>query len=81
MGKISWTDRMRSVKGVNEMNSILHTIQRSKAKWFSHILHRNCHLKHVIEENLAGMIQVTDDEEEDVRTYWMTLRKSEGTGN
>jgi hypothetical protein len=70
---------VRNVKGVNEMNNNLHTIQSSKANWFGHILRRNCLLKHVIEENLGGKIQVT--EEEDVRSYWMTLRKSRGIGN
>ena len=33
-------------------------------------------LKHVIE----GNIEETESEEEDVRSYWMTLRKREGAG-
>jgi hypothetical protein len=35
-------------------------------------LRRNCLLIHVIEWNVEG----TKDEEEDVRSYWITLRKS-----
>jgi hypothetical protein len=35
----------------------------------------------VIEVSIGGRMEVTDDEEEDVRSYWMTLRKREGTGN
>jgi hypothetical protein len=70
---------VRNVKGVNEMNNNLHRIQSSKANWFGYILRRNYILKHVIEENLGGKIQVT--EEDDVRSYWMTLRKSKGTEN
>ena len=69
---------MINVKGVNEVNNNLRTIHSSKANWFFHILHRNYLLKHIIEETLEGKIQVT--EEEDVRSYWMILRKSEGTG-
>jgi hypothetical protein len=44
-------------------------------------LHRNCPLKHVIEGNIEGRIEVTEDEGEDVSSYWMTLRKREDTGN
>ena len=39
---------------VKEERSILHTIKRSKAKWFGHMLGRNCLLKHVIEGKLGG---------------------------
>jgi hypothetical protein len=33
-------------------------------------------LKHVIEGKIKGQ----EDEEEDVNSYWMALRKTEGTG-
>jgi hypothetical protein len=35
------------------------------------MLYRNCRLKHVIEEKIEGR----EDKEEDVSTYWMTVRK------
>jgi hypothetical protein len=42
-----------------------------KAEWIGHILHRNCLLKHVIEGNVEG----TEDEADNVSSYWVTLRK------
>jgi hypothetical protein len=55
-------------------------MKRRKANWIEHILRRNCLLKHVIEENLEGRIemigrrgrrrkQLLDDLEEKIR-YW-----------
>ena len=47
---ISWNDRVRSevvLHRVKEERSILHTTKRRKADWISHILRRNCLLKHV----------------------------------
>jgi hypothetical protein len=44
---------------VKEDRNILHTIKRRKAKWIGHILRRNCLLKHVIEGNVEGRIEVT----------------------
>jgi hypothetical protein len=38
-------------------------------------MRRNCLLKYVIK----GRIKVIGKEEEDVRSYWMTLRKRENT--
>jgi hypothetical protein len=37
----------------------------------------NCLLKHVVEGKKVGK----GDEERDVNTYWMTLRKRGNTGN
>jgi hypothetical protein len=48
--------------------------------YVGHILRRNCLLKQVIEGKIRGEIQVTrrqEDEEEDVRSYWMALRTGE----
>jgi hypothetical protein len=42
-------------------------------------LRRNCLLQQVIEGKIEGGIAVTEDEEEDVGSYGMTLRKGEGT--
>jgi len=43
------------------------------------MLLRTCLLKNVTEEMVQAKIRVTGDEEEDVGSYWMTLRKREGT--
>jgi len=43
-------------------------------------LRRNCLLQRVIEGKIQGGIEVTGRrEEEDVGSYWMTLRKGEDT--
>jgi len=38
---------------------VLQTVKRKKAKWISHIVRRNCLLKHVIEGKIEGRIAVT----------------------
>jgi hypothetical protein len=76
MEKISWTDDVRNEEVlfvVKEQRNILHEISKRKANWIGHILRRNCLLHGVIE----GKIRREDDEEEDVGSYWMTLRKGE----
>jgi hypothetical protein len=45
------------------------------------ILRRYCLLKHIIEGRLEGRIEVTQDEEENISSYWMILRKQDDTGN
>jgi hypothetical protein len=37
--------------------------------------------KHVIEGKIEGRIKWREDEEEDLRIYWVTLREKKGTGN
>jgi hypothetical protein len=64
---------------VKEQRNILHEINKREAKWISHILRRNCLLQRVIEGKIKGGIELTEDEEEDVGSYWMTLRKGEDT--
>jgi hypothetical protein len=62
MEKISWTDRVRNeevLHRVKEDRNVIHTINRRKANWIGHILCRNCLLKHVIERNIEGRIEVT----------------------
>ena len=84
MEKISWTDHVRNEEvllRVNEQRNILHEIRKRKANWIGHILRRNCLLQKVIEGKIKGQIEVTKDEEEGVRRYWMTLRTGEDTVN
>ena len=76
--KISWIDRVRNeevLHRVKEERNILHTIQGRKANWTGHILRSNCLLKHVIEGKIEGRIEVTGREEENIISYWMTVRK------
>jgi hypothetical protein len=60
--KISWTDRVRYeevLQRVKDESNILRTIKRGKANWIGHILHRNGLLKHVIEGQLEGRVDMT----------------------
>ena len=50
------------------------TIKRSKGNWIGNILRRNYHLQRVID----GKSEILEDEEEDVSSYWMALRKQKG---
>ena len=57
MEKISWPDHVRNEEvslKVKEKRNILHEISKRKANWISHILRRNCLLKHVIEGKIKG---------------------------
>jgi len=82
MEKISWTDHVRNEQVLlrgNEQRNILHEIRKRKANWIGHILRRNCLLKQVIEGKIKGEMEVARDEEEDIRSYWMTLTTGEDT--
>jgi uncharacterized protein YnzC (UPF0291/DUF896 family) len=84
MDKISWIDHVTNEvvsHRVKEERNIPHTIKIRKANWIGHILRRNRLLKHVIQGKLEGRIEGKKDEEEDVSSYWITLRKREGRGN
>jgi hypothetical protein len=83
MEKISWTDHVRNeevLQRVNEDRNILHTINGRKANWNGHVLCSNCLLKHVIEGNIEGRIEVTGrrgrtrkqlrDDLKEKRGYW-----------
>jgi hypothetical protein len=60
--------------------NILHAIKRRKVKWIGHIWGRNCHLKHVIEGKIEGMVallggrsrryQMLLDGPKERREYW-----------
>ena len=55
--------------------SMLHTVNRRKANWIGHISSRNCLLRHVIEGEIEGRIDVTGRRERRLSSYWMTLGK------
>jgi hypothetical protein len=80
--KISWTDHVRNEEvllRVKEQSNIPREISKWKANWIGHILHRNCLLQRVIERKIKGVIEVTGRREENVVSYWRTLRKGEDT--
>jgi hypothetical protein len=84
MEKISWTDRVRNeevLRRVNEERNTLQRTKRRKANWIGHILRRNCLLKHVIEGKIEGRIKVTGRRGRRRKQHWVTLRKSDNTGN
>jgi hypothetical protein len=61
MEKMSWTDRVRNEEVLHRVKgerNILCTIKRRKANWIGHILRRNCLLKHVIEGNVEGRMEI-----------------------
>jgi hypothetical protein len=63
MEKISWTDRVRNgevLRQVKDERDVLHAIKRKNAAWIGHIWRRNCLLKHAIEGNTEGEIEVTE---------------------
>jgi len=59
---IRLTDHVRNADvllRVKEQRNILHEILKRKAKWFGHILRRNCLLQRVIEGTVQGGIEMT----------------------
>jgi hypothetical protein len=58
MEKISWKNG-EVLHRVKEERYILRTINGRKCNWIGHILHRNSFLKHIIEGNIEGRIEVT----------------------
>ena len=82
MEKLSWTDHVRNEEvflRVNEQRNILHEIRNRKANWIGHILRKKCLLKQVMLGKINGEMEVKRRREEDVRSYWMTLRTGEDT--
>ena len=80
--EVSWTDHVRNEEvflRVNEQRNILHEIRNRKANWIGHILRKKCLLKQVMLGKINGEMEVKRRREEDVRSYWMTLRTGEDT--
>jgi hypothetical protein len=66
---------------VKEERNILQTMKRWKANWIVHILHRNCLLKHVIERNIEGGIEVTGRRGIICKHLLDDLKERKDTGN
>ena len=82
MEEISWTEHVRNEEvflRVKEQRNILRETSKRKANWIGHILCRNCLLQPVIEGKIKEGTKWQEDEEEDVGSYWMTLRKGKST--
>ena len=80
--EISWTGHVRNEEvlfRVGEMRNILHEISKRKDNWIGHILRRNCLLQGAIEGKINGGYKWQENDEEDVGSYWMTLRKGKDT--
>jgi hypothetical protein len=82
MEKIRWTDHVTNevLQGVKEERNILQIIKRRKAKWTCQVLRRDRHLKHDIEGNTEGRIEMTGRRGRR-KQDWMTVRKRQDTGN
>jgi hypothetical protein len=74
--KISWADGVRN-EVLQTANGQMNTITRKTADWISHILRANCLIRHAIEGKIKGRIEVTEDDDKNVSSYWMNLRKRE----
>jgi hypothetical protein len=60
--EIRWTDHVENeevLHRIREERNILPTAKGRKANWMSHILHRKCFLKNVIEGKVEGWTEVT----------------------
>jgi hypothetical protein len=80
--KNNWTNHGRNEEvllKVKEQRNILHEKIKRKANRIGYILRRNCLLQRVIEGKIKGGIEVKGRREEDVSSYWMTLRNGEDT--
>jgi hypothetical protein len=61
--------------GLKDGRNIRKTLKRRQADWSGYILRWNCLPKHGVEGKIARRIEVMGRREEDVSSYWMTLRK------
>ena len=79
MEEINWANRGRNeiLHRARSERKIPHTINKRKANWIYHTLHRNYLLKYVTEGTIGGR----RDEGEDVSSYWMALLKGEDSVN
>jgi hypothetical protein len=78
--KISWTECVSNeavLHRVKEERNILHTVRQRKANWIGHMLHRNCHLRHIIK----GKIRGTKRWGRRCKPLLDDLRKQEDTGS
>ena len=78
MARISWIDSVKSeefLQRVKEETIILQRIKRRDVAWIDAILFRNLLLKHVIEGNIKGRIEVTERRRRRRRKHLLDDRK------
>jgi hypothetical protein len=81
MEKSSWTDGVRTEKvlqRVQEDKNALQTIKTRKPRWIGHILHRNCFLRHVVEERIGRRKKVTGRRGRGRKKLLVDLKKNIG---
>jgi hypothetical protein len=80
MEKISWTDRVRNAEVLERIKAtnMVGTINRRKANWIGHLLHRYCLLQHVIEGKIEGRIEVTGRRRRRIRELLDDLKEKRG---
>jgi hypothetical protein len=88
MGKITWTNRVRSEevsRRVREERNIVHTVKRGKANWIGHILGRNYLLKDVHDGKIEGIVKIAGrrrrrkqllDNLNEESVYWKLMEKA-----
>jgi hypothetical protein len=69
------------LRSAKEEINILHTINGRKDSWICHIWRSNCLLEHLLDGEGRGKNKRGEDEEEDVNSYCITLKKGKNTAN
>jgi hypothetical protein len=64
----------------NEQSNILLTVIRREANWIGHVLRRNCLINRIIKGKIEEGVKGTE-EEDDVSSYRMSLKKREESVN
>ena len=78
--KISWSDLVRNeevLQSVKKERTVLHTINRRKAKYIGHILRKNCFIRHATKGKIKGKSKVTGRR----RNQLLDDLKRQDTGN
>ena len=78
---ISWTDSVRNeevLHTVKKERNILHRVNRKKANWIGHILHRNCVLNTLLKGKVEGRIKMRGRRERRHKQLLDDLKESRG---
>ena len=73
--------RLQTLHIVMVKTDILHTVKRTKINCKGHIRRRNCLLNHTIARKKEETMKGRGNDEDEVSSYCMTLRKRYDTGN
>jgi hypothetical protein len=78
---LTYLEESEGVLRVVKDSVMLHTVKERRANWMVHILRRCCLLKHVIDGNVEGTVEVTARPGRRHKQLLDALRKGEDTGN